>query len=91
MAASSEMSRSDATAYKGLAAWLNSLAQDSPILQFAAKHISEMMARPRDADWLKLTREAKYLLGAPRLIPVFEWQERPYQLHTFTESEWAGD
>ena len=30
-------------------------------------------------------------MGAPRLIQVFEWQECPYRLHTFTDSDWAGD
>ena len=39
IAASLEMSSSDATAYRGLAARLNFLAQDSPILQFTAKHV----------------------------------------------------
>ena len=89
--ASLEMSSSDATAYRGLAARFNFLAQDNLILQFAAKTVSENVARPRDADWLKLTRAAKYLLGAPRLIQVFEWQEPPYRLRTFTDSDWAGD
>ena len=91
MAASPEMASSDATAFRGLAARLNFLAQDSPILQFAAKKVSEKMARPREADWLKLTRAAKYLVGAPRLIQIFQWQELPHRLHTFTDSDWAGD
>ena len=74
IAASLEMSSGDATAYRGPAARFSFLAQDSPILQFTAKQIFEKMSRPRNADWLKLTRAAKYLLGAPRLIQVFEWQ-----------------
>ena len=60
-------------------------------MQFAANYVSEKMARPRDADWLKFTRAAKYLLGAPRLIQVFELQERPHRFHTFTDCDWAGD
>ena len=91
VAACLEMGSSDAAAYRGFAARFNFLAQDNLILQFAAKTVSEKMARPRDADWLKLTRAAKYLLGAPRLIQVFEWQEPPYRLRTFTDSDWAGD
>ena len=55
IAASLEMSSSDATAYRGLAARLNFLAESSPILQFTAKQISEKMSRPRDAAGLKLT------------------------------------
>ena len=64
MAASPETASSDATAYRGLAARIKFLEQDIPILQFAAKKLSEKMSRPRDADWLKLTRAAKYLLRA---------------------------
>ena len=49
------------------------------------------MSKPGVADWLELSRAAKYLVGAPRLIQVFEWQECPHKLHTFTDSDWAGD
>ena len=34
---------------------------------------------------------AKYLVGAPKLIQVFEWQEFQYRLHTYTDSDWGGD
>ena len=37
------------------------------------------------------SRLAKYLVGAPRLIQMFEWQELRYGLHTHTDSDWAGD
>ena len=60
-----EINASDATAYRGLAARLNFLAQDSPILQFAVKKVLETMSKPRGADWLKLSRAAKYLVEAP--------------------------
>ena len=36
-------------------------------------------------------RVAKYLVGAARLVQHFEWQLAPVSLHTFTDSEWAGD
>ena len=49
------------------------------------------MAQPREADWLKLKRVARYLVGAPTLHQVFEWQEAPTLLHTYTDSDWAGD
>ena len=39
MAVSQEMASSDATAYRSIAARFNFLAQDGPILQFAAKNV----------------------------------------------------
>ena len=88
---SPELSKADSTAFRGLAARLNYLALDRPDLQFAAKEVSKKMARPREADWSKLKRVAKYLVGAPRLVQHFEWQVAPMVLHTFTDSDWAGD
>ena len=49
------------------------------------------MAAPREADWARLKRVARYLVGAPRLIQKFGWQDLPAELHTFTDSDWAGD
>ena len=90
-AQSPQLNCKDATAFRGLAARLNYLALDRPELQFAAKETSKKMAQPREADWLKLKRVARYLVGAPTLHQVFEWQEAPTLLHTYTDSDWAGD
>ena len=49
------------------------------------------MSRPRDADWLKLKRVAKYLAGARRIVQMFEWQEAQHHLHTYIDSDWASD
>ena len=88
---SPQLSRSDATAFGGLAARLNYLALVRPELQYAAKETAKKMAQPRKADWLKLKRVARYLVGAPRLLQVFEWQEAPTLLHIHKDSDWAGD
>ena len=89
MAASPEMNASDATAYRGLAARFNFLAQDRQILKLTAKKVLETMSKPRNADWLTLIRAAKYIVGAPRLRQVFEWQECKRKLHTFSDSDKA--
>ena len=36
-------------------------------------------------------RIARHLVGAPRLVQAFEWQDLPTELHKFTDSDWAGD
>ena len=48
--ASPDMWSSDGTAYRGLAARLNFVAQESPVLQFTAKKVSERMSRACYAD-----------------------------------------
>ena len=88
---SPEMNRSDATVFRGLAARLNYLSMDRPDLQFSAKEVAKRMAKPREEDWSKLKRVARYLVGAPRLVQKFQWQRMPEKLHTFTDSDWAGD
>ena len=49
------------------------------------------MAKPREADWLKVKRVARYLVGNMRMIQQFAWQDTPESLRTFTDSDWAGD
>ena len=31
------------------------------------------------------------MVGAPRLVQAFEWQDLPTELLKFTDSDWAGD
>ena len=88
---SPELSKSDATAFRSLAARLNFLAIDRTDLQFAAKEIAKRMAGPKEANWRRLKEVARYLLGAPRLVQLFEWRALTAQLHTYTDSNWAGD
>ena len=88
---SPELSRRDAAVFRGLAARLNYLSLDRPDLQFSAKEVAKKMSKPREADWAKLKRVAKYLVGAPRLVQQFDWQDLPSNLHTYTDSDWAGD
>ena len=88
---SPELTRADATLFRGMAARLNYLSLDRPDLQFAAKECAKRMARPREADWNKLKRVARYLVGKMRLVQEYEWQELPASLHTYTDSDWAGD
>ena len=80
----------DASAYRGIAARLNYLAQDRADIQYACKEASRRMARPREGDWAMLKRIGRYLVGAPRFVQHFRWQQTPETLDTFTDSDWAG-
>ena len=48
------------------------------------------MSSPRNGDWVALKRVVRYLLGKPRLVWRFVWQEKPKFLSAFSDSNWAG-
>ena len=85
-----EMNKIDAKKFRGLAARLNYLAMDRTDLQYAAKTVSKCMAKPKIADWMLLKRVAKYLVGAPRCIQKFQWQNMQDMVVTHSDSDWAG-
>ena len=84
------MNKIDAKKFRGLAARLNYLAMDRTDLQYAAKTVSKCMAKPKIADWMLLKRVAKYLVGAPRCIQKFQWQNMQDMVVTHSDSDWAG-
>ncbi len=57
------MATRDATAYRGITARPNYLAQDRADIQYACKEASRRMACLRRADWLMPKRVARSLLG----------------------------
>ena len=84
------MNSHSATRYRRAAARVNYLAQDRPDLSFAAKEVSRGMANPDQLDERRLKRVLRYLRGTPRASMKFEWQERPNEIVTYTDSDWAG-
>ena len=89
--ASPPLEAAEATKYRALAARLNYLSLDRPDLQHAAKETSKCMSSPRQGDWTKLKRVARYLMGAPRLVQEFKWQAKGQMVRAHTDSDWAGD
>ncbi len=87
---SPELTKQESSRYRGIAARLNYLALDRPDLQNTAKCISKHMARPREADWVMVKRVARYLVGSPRSIQMFEWQCTPSTIVTYGDSDWTG-
>ena len=64
---------------------------DRPDIQYATREASKRMATPREADWRVLQRIGRYLVGVPRLVQHFNWQESLEGATIFTDSDWAGD
>ena len=65
----------EATDYRSIAARLEILAQEIVDVQHVAKDIAKHMARSMALDWIKIRRVARYLLGAPRYMQRYEWQQ----------------
>eukprot|EP00973_Karenia_brevis_P070922 9856951-Karenia_brevis.AAC.1 len=49
------------------------------------------MSAPKHSDWNLLKRVGRYLIGKPRLVQEFKWQELPMTVDCYTDSDWAGD
>ena len=88
-----EAEKLDATGaaeYRSLAARANYLASDRPDIQFSVKEMCRSMSEPTVGDRRKLKRLARYLLGRPRVVSQFRWQEEADYAEGFSDSNWAG-
>jgi hypothetical protein len=89
VAADSELEPRLLRAFRAAAARANYLAQDRPDCQFASKEICRFMAKPSQASWHALKRLCRYLVGLPRLIWRFQWQEDE-GITVYSDTDWAG-
>ena len=80
-----------ATEFRGLAARANYLSLDRADVQYATKKICRDMAAPKASTMSKMKRLARYLLGAPRQVIMFQpcFEEGPEML-VYSDSDWAG-
>ena len=81
----------EATAYREVAARLNFLAMDRTDLQYAAKEVTKHMPNPCNLDWVKIKRVGRYLVGAPRYVQQYLWQEFGEHVDAFSDFDLAGD
>ena len=85
-----EMGQQDATKYRAIVARLNFLSQDRADLQFPSKECSRFMAKPQHKHWKELKRIGRYLVGKPRVVHMFNWQDEQAVLNVYSDSNWAG-
>ena len=76
--------------YRAVAARLNYLAVDRPDIQHEVKKAARAMSSPCSHHWQQLSKIGKYLLGRPRLIFKFPWQDESKMVTTYTDSDWAA-
>ena len=85
-----ELSPSDATMYRALAARCNYLSQDRPDIAFSSKELCREFSVPNLSSFQKLKRLARYLAGLPRLVYVYPWQTVTDTLDVFVDTDFAG-
>ena len=88
---SPDMTKDEASRFRGLVACVNYLSLDQPDLQFAATTASQHVAQPKECDWAKIKRIARYLVKASRSVQKFAWQEKLTQITRYVDSDWAGN
>ena len=85
-----EITGSDATRFRGVAARCNYLAFDRPDIQFPTKEICMEMFKPTTGSLRRLQRLGHYLKGKPRLFCKYAMQAPCFELDVFMDSDWAG-
>ena len=84
------LDKEQARLYRAVAARLNYIAPDRPDLAYAVKESARSMSSPKASDMQKLRKLGRYLIGCPRLVQRFPWQEPTTLISAFTDSDWAG-
>ena len=64
-----------ASRHRSLTMRINYLAQDRADVQFAGKELARRMSSPTEADWQKLKRVGRYLVGRPRMVLKYNFQK----------------
>jgi hypothetical protein len=75
--------------FRSFAARANYLALDRPDISQATKELCRRMSAPRAADLRALSRVARYLAGAGRVVYEYPWKQRPV-LSAYIDSDFAG-
>ncbi|CAE8634939.1 unnamed protein product [Polarella glacialis] len=84
------LSSAGGSAYRSIVARINFLAQDRPDITFASKECCRDMSAPTENSWGKVKHIARYLVGKPRLVYEYMFQEH-CDLDTYVGSDYAGD
>ena len=79
----------ETTLYRMVAARANYLAADRADIQYAVKECCRGMAAPQVHHLSGLKRLARYLVGRPRMVWAYPWQQEE-NVTTFSDSNWAG-
>ena len=68
----------------------NYIALDRADIQHAVKELCRSMSDPDEASYNKIVRLGRSLLGNPRAVSRFLYQEPIATQHVYTDANWAG-
>ena len=80
----------NATLFRALSARANYLSQDRPDCNVITKELCREFAVPTTRSYLRLKRLVKYLLGVPKLVFHYPFQQLPDAMKIFSDSDFAG-
>ena len=73
-----------------LSARLLYLSMDRPEVAFAAKELCRHFAHPTQTGVEALKRAVRFLLGLPRLVWAFPFQEHTHNLRVYVDTDFGG-
>ena len=85
-----ELIPKEATMFRALSARCNYLAQDRVDIAYSAKELCREFAIPTKKSNAKLKRLVRYLVGAPRLLYTYPFQDPTNQLDVYVDTDFAG-
>ena len=85
-----ELIPKEATMFRALSARCNYLAQDRVDIAYSAKELCREFAIPTKKSYAKLKRLVRYLVGAPRLLYTYPFQDPTNQLDVYVDTDFAG-
>ena len=86
----SQLSSHDITMFRAMAARANYLSQDRFDIQFSVKEMCRKMSDPNEEDMIKLKRLGRYLVGNPRVIIKYKWQNNVTKVTVWTDTDHAA-
>ena len=84
------LNSTEATQFRALAARANYLAMDRPECAYATKELCRFFATPTKTGVEQLKRLARFLIGAPRLVWEFKFQDDTPNLVTYVDTDFGG-
>ena len=85
-----ELDEEASTLYRALAARLLYLSMDRPEIAFVSKELCRHFAHPSRTGAEALKRAARFLVGLPRLVWNFPFQERTDKLKVYVDTDFGG-
>ena len=88
--AGEELHGEAATMYRALSARFLYLSMDRPEVSYAAKELCRHFAHPTQTGVEALKRAVRFLVGLPRLVWAFPFQEHTSDLKVYVDTDFGG-